>query len=82
MALVTVVLGKYISDREKRERLGRTNMLVNAFFSEAGNELIGMLLKFGKPGEKLRPYIEVKPEWSDIDFKRAAEHIKSCDIRD
>ncbi len=55
-------------------------MLVSAFFSEAGNELIGTLLKFGKPGEKLRPYLAVKQEWSDSDFKRATECVRGCDV--
>ncbi len=40
IAIVTVVLGKYLKSREKNERLKKINMVINAFFSEAGMDIL------------------------------------------
>jgi hypothetical protein len=45
VALVTLVLEQVLSDRERRERLRKMNMVIGAFFSEAG---IGLLRAFGE----------------------------------
>ena len=38
VAIVSVVLGRYLKNREKTARLGKLNMVINAFFSEAGTQ--------------------------------------------
>lgn len=40
IAIVTVVLGTYLKKREKAERLKKINVIINAFFSEAGTEIL------------------------------------------
>jgi len=80
IALVTIVIGKIIGTREKRERLNRTNMMVNAFFSEIGIDLMRQLLLCGGIAEELAPYLNIKSEWSSKDFLAAANSVKKQNI--
>lgn len=80
IALVTVVVGKIIGAHEKRERLNKTNILVSAFFSEIGSELVRQLLSFVSNTEDIFPNLDIKEEWTSKDFVKAAETLKKQDI--
>lgn len=79
VALVTIALGKIIEEREKRERLNRTNMLVSAFFSEIGSDLMKQLISCVNT-EEIAPYLNIKEEWSSKNFIKAANELKTIDI--
>lgn len=46
IAIVTVVLGRYLKNSEKTERLEKISMVINAFFSEAGTDILISLIGF------------------------------------
>lgn len=48
IAIVTVVLGRYLKSREKNERLKKISIVINAFFSEAGIDILTGLTGFNK----------------------------------
>jgi uncharacterized membrane protein YozB (DUF420 family) len=62
VAIVTIVLGKILNAREKRERLKKTNMMVSAFFSEIGTDLMRYLIRCSTTAEELRPILKIKGE--------------------
>lgn len=76
VAIVTVVLGKILNDREKRERLKKTNMMVGAFFSELGDGLIDQLHKMKIGSEELAPNLKFKENWSLREFESAVAAIE------
>jgi len=78
---VTVVLGKVLSAREKRERLKKTNMAVGAFFSEAGTELIKHLVSFETQRSKFKSLVDVSEKWTQKDFSRARQAVASASFR-
>ena len=74
-AIVTIVLGKVLSAREKRERLKKTNMAVGAFFSETGTELIKHLVSFETQRSKFKNLVDVSEKWNQKDFSRAIKAV-------
>lgn len=80
VAIVTIVLGKVLGDREKRERLKKTNMMVGAFFSEVGDEALRQLNRFESKTEALKVNLRIKENWSVRDFKKAAEAVAKSGI--
>lgn len=79
--LVTVILNQLLNKIKKRDTLGKLNMIIGAFFSEAGTELIdqfsGFVLLYGK----LRNNLAVSSDWSKNDFAEAKKRIESFGIQ-
>ena len=46
VAIVSVVLGRYLKNSEKTARLEKLNMVINAFFSADGTQLLLKLSEF------------------------------------
>lgn len=76
VALVTVVLGKILNYREKKERLKKTNLMLSTFFSEIGNELIEQICQLHALPYELEETITVQAEWDNRDFKLATLRIQ------
>lgn len=76
VALVTVVLGKVLGDREKRQRIEKLGMVVSAFFSEAGLEILTTLACSAENPESFRPSLAFTADWSEKDFRHAAFAIR------
>lgn len=69
--IVGLVINRLLAEREKRELIDKLNMVIGAFFSEVGRELLGRLATFDADAERIRPYLLVRPDWSGRDFDRA-----------
>ena len=77
VAIVTLVLGQYLKTREKRERLGKINMAIGAFFSEAGNPLLVQLLKFTPGLDDIRTHLNKAESWTSAERRRAQKSIQT-----
>ena len=81
IAIVTVVLGRYLKSREKNERLKKISMVINAFFSEAGEDILagltGFCRNFGDISEKLN----IQTNWDDNLFSKTVRYLKNVDIQ-
>jgi len=80
VAIVTVVLGSFLKNREKNEKLGKINMVVNAFFSEAGTEILNKMTEFAKNFEEIRPILDVKLNWEGSTFRKTRKYLKNVDF--
>lgn len=73
MPLNVLVVGLFINGlitrREKAVLLHKMNMVVGAFFSEMGNDLIGLLSRFDADLESNRPQLLFKGSWTAADFE-------------
>ena len=76
VALVTVVLGKELGDREKRQHIEKLGMVISAFFSEAGLEVLTVLARSADDPESFRPALAFTADWSERDFRRAALSVR------
>jgi hypothetical protein len=66
---VTLIINQLLSNRDKRVKLNKLNMVIGTFFSEAGGELLRILLKFEKNESGLRILVLHDRSWSDQSFK-------------
>jgi hypothetical protein len=65
--LVTVVLNQLLAKREKQALLNKMNMVIGAFYSEVGNELLSFV---NLPTEQRKLFM-IRPDWRPDDFHRA-----------
>lgn len=69
--LVTLFIEHILSRREKRSIMEKLNMVIGTFFSEVGLFLLKRFSVFVENSYELGPQLDIKPEWSGKDFKRA-----------
>jgi len=70
--LVVIVIERILTRREKQALMHKLNMVVGAFFSEAGNHLLGDLLRCFDNREKISQHLNIAQSWTRTDFKKAA----------
>jgi hypothetical protein len=66
--LVTLIIHRLLSEREKRSRLEKLNMVIGTFFSEVGSGLLTYFSDFDPGLEEIRSKLIVKDEWTAADF--------------
>ena len=81
VAIVTVVLGTILTNREKQERLRKTNMAVGAFFSELGNTLLSQAALLLPSPEELGEYLKFSDSWTLREFREAAAKLEQYDLK-
>jgi hypothetical protein len=80
--LVTLIIDRVLSVREKRAMLEKLNMVIGAFFSEVGLKLIDYFINFDHNAIKIKRDLSKISNWSDKDFLKASANISkyNCDI--
>ena len=77
--LVVIVIERILSRREKQSVLQKLNMVIGAFFSEAGTMLLKVFSDFDPYREKISKELIVTLDWSKSDFARARTQAKKYD---
>jgi hypothetical protein len=77
--LVTLIIHRVLETREKRARLEKLNMVIGAFFSEVGTELLKILSKLDPKMEAERSELTVGKSWTERDFARVARRLNDFD---
>lgn len=79
--LVTLILNQLLSVREKHAMLNKLNMVIGAFFSEVGTDLLKSLAGFDHHFEKIRKDLIITDEWTDEKFSAVIKSLRSYDYR-
>jgi len=79
--LVVIVIERILTRREKRAIMQKLNMVVGAFFSEVGTELLETLLDCYVNRSEIIQRLAIKPNWSRDDFKKAMLFTKTLETR-
>jgi hypothetical protein len=74
--LVTLIIHRLLSVREKRARLEKLNMVIGTFFSEVGTELLMRFSDFDPGLSDIRESLLVKNEWTHDEFRRVAARLR------
>ncbi len=74
--LVTLVLHQLLHYREKRSMLNKLNMVIGAFFSEVGIELLKAFSTFDKDAFKITQKLVITNDWSEKEFLKICRSIK------
>ncbi len=77
--LVTLILNDLMARREKKALLNKMNMVIGAFFGEAGTELMVHLSKFDRQAAELRSLLKIEAGWNEVHFKQARQKLLSQD---
>ena len=77
--LVTLIIHRVLEEREKRARLEKLNMVIGAFFSEVGTELLKILSELDPKMEAERSELTVGESWTEQDFTRVARRLSDYD---
>jgi hypothetical protein len=77
--LVVIVIERVLARREKQAIMQKLNMVVGAFFSEVGNELLQRLLGCFEKSNDISRHLAVKQNWTHADFKKALSFARAID---
>lgn len=69
--LVVIVIERILARREKQAILQKLNMVVGAFFSEVGTQLLNKLLSCFETSKEICQRLAVDQNWTHADFKKA-----------
>lgn len=75
--LVTLVIHRLLSNREKQAMLNKLNMIIGAFYSELGQNLLQSFAVFDVNAKTLREDLIVTPDWFEKDFVRSKKKLQN-----
>lgn len=76
---VTFIIARLLSEREKRALLKKLNMLVGAFYSEVGTQLIKYCSAFSQDLSDVGRHLLIRADWSDKQFSRVIKIVRHSD---
>jgi hypothetical protein len=79
--LVTLIIHQVLSEREKRAMLKKLNMVIGAFFSEAGMPLLKQFWAFDTETETFGRHLNIDNEWSPEHFDKMEEILSSREFK-
>jgi len=69
--MVTVIIHRLLEIREKRRKLEKMNIVIGAFFSEIGTDLLTRFSDTDPNLDRIREFLIVENDWDDDEFNRA-----------
>jgi hypothetical protein len=80
--LVTLVVHNLLAQREKQVLFKKMNMVIGAFFSEVGRELIKFCIAFDAQSCNFSEKLVVRSEWTAEEFKLLQKEVVgfACDV--
>jgi hypothetical protein len=75
--LVTLIIHQLLTEREKRIRLEKLNMVIGTFFSSVGTRLLTYLSDIDPGLDGIRDRLIVSNDWSDKEFADASRSLKN-----
>jgi len=79
--LVTLVLQQLLKIKEKKAMMNKLNMVIGAFFSEIGNELLRYFPELVAVTDEMTKDLLVQMKWTTGDFDETIKRIRSFDFR-
>jgi len=79
--LVTLLIHKLLDDRERKTRLRKLDMVIGAFYSEVGTELIGFLSEFNPGTNDICKELVIDDMWTDRQFSRVRKNIRNYKVK-
>lgn len=77
--MVTLIIHRLLSWREKRAKMQKLNMVIGAFFSEVGTKLLTYFSDFDPKLDEIRKYLIVTNNWSEEEFLSVSKRLKKYD---
>ncbi len=74
--LVTLIIDRLLNAREKSSLLKKLNMVIGAFFSEVGTELLKSFSEFSPQNDQIRKDLVENNDWSNKAFSYMSKRVK------
>ena len=74
--MVTLIIHELLSQRERRQRLEKMNMVIGAFFSEVGTSLLRYMAGWDPGLEGVRNRLQVTTLWTEEQFDQVEASLK------
>lgn len=74
--LVTLIIHRLLTVREKRAMLQKLNMVIGVFFTEAGIRMLGEFARIDPGAESIRSSLKMTTGWTNADFARVSGELK------
>jgi hypothetical protein len=75
--LVTLIIHRLLTVREKRSLMEKLNMIIGAFLSEVGTKLLTYISDFDYKLDRLKQMLVVKNNWTASDFSSVRSTLKN-----
>jgi flagellar biosynthesis regulator FlaF len=75
--LVTLIIHRLLSAREKRMRMQKLNMVIGTFFSEVGTHLLASLSDRDPALDEIRKDLIITGQWTDKEFERVLRRLRN-----
>ncbi len=79
--LVTIIVNEIISRREKLAMLNKLNMVIGAFFSEVGTDLLRMLSGCDRNNDAFATVLLEDRDWSDHKIQGVRRYLETHDFK-
>jgi hypothetical protein len=79
--MVTLIIDQVLRIREKRALLKKMNMVIGAFFSEVGTDLLKQFSCFDLHYDMIRGNLIISNKWSDRNFFQIKKQLKDFDYK-
>ena len=77
--LVVIVIERILAYREKRAILQKLNMVVGAFFSEVGTQLLSRFISCFEGSDEIYQRLAINNDWTHADFKAAVAFARTIE---
>lgn len=74
--LVVIVIERVLNNREKQAQQHKLNMVIGAFFSEAGTDLLKYFSAFDNEAFKITQKLVITNDWSEKEFLKICKSVK------
>ncbi len=75
--LVTLIIHRLLTEREKRSMLEKMNMVIGTFFSEVGVELLVFFSRLDPECADIQKKLSTTKEFTDKEFLKMSSHLKN-----
>lgn len=74
--IVTIIVNELMARSEKRSMLKKMNMVIGAFFSEVGTELLRHFVTYDMNCEEMKKELAIDSIWDENRFRNAVQYVK------
>ena len=79
-ALVTIVLNQLMGKRDKSIRLQKLNMVIGAFYSDVGTDLLRFMASFDLEAKNFGQHLKMNSAWTKSDFEQARRNTHDINL--
>jgi hypothetical protein len=79
--LVTLIVDRVLRMRERTALMKKLNMVIGAFFSEAGTQLMRYCAAFDRDAETMSHMLRINASWDSGTFEKAAKSLMTREVR-